>query len=356
MLIATNPLISVTPGLMIWTIVCFLVTLFVLKRFAFGPIQKTIDERRERIRQSLEEADRARDEARKLIEEHRALIRQARQESDEILSEARHVADAQRERVREETEADRQRRLEETKRQIEAETRRALEQIRQEVAELALEAAQKVTAQRARRRRPAAPDRGRDLRARLLRARRSGRDSRRPPHLRRGALRRRQGGGRARGRCATSSPSSSASPGRCRSSHELLRNPQVDPRAKASALDGVLAGSDDLVRNFMRLLAEKGRAGEVDEIAARVRAPGRARAGPARGRAHDRDRALRRRGATAIVGQIEQASGKKVEATRKVDPEPDRRPRPPGRLAASVDASVRGRLERLRHELTTARS
>jgi F-type H+-transporting ATPase subunit b len=145
MLIAANPLISVTPGLMIWTIVCFLVTLFVLKRYAFGPIQKTIDERRERIRQSLEEADRARDEARKLIEEHRALIRQARQESDEILSEARHVADAQRERVREETEADRQRRLEETKRQIEAETRRALEQIRQEVASLALEAAQKVT-------------------------------------------------------------------------------------------------------------------------------------------------------------------------------------------------------------------
>ena len=145
MLVATNPLISVTPGLMIWTIVCFLVTLFVLKRFAFGPIQKTIDERRERIRASLEEADRARDEARKLIEEHRQLIRQARQESDEILSEARHVADAQRERVREETETDRQRRLEETKRQIEAETRRALEQIRQEVAVLALEAAQKVT-------------------------------------------------------------------------------------------------------------------------------------------------------------------------------------------------------------------
>src|SRR6478735_1622004 len=132
MLVATNPLISVTPGLMIWTIVCFLVTLFVLKRFAFGPIQKTIDDRRERIRQSLEEADRARDEARKLIEEHRALIRQARQESDEILSEARHVAD-------------RQRRLEETRRQIDAETRRALEQIRQEVASLALEAAQKVT-------------------------------------------------------------------------------------------------------------------------------------------------------------------------------------------------------------------
>jgi F-type H+-transporting ATPase subunit b len=145
MLVAANPLISVTPGLMIWTIVCFLITLFVLKRYAFGPIQKTIDERRDRIRQSLTEADRARDEARKLIEEHRQLIRQARGEADEILSEARRVADAQRERVKEETEADRQRRLEETRRQIEAETRRGLEQIRREVAELTLEAAAKVT-------------------------------------------------------------------------------------------------------------------------------------------------------------------------------------------------------------------
>ncbi|TML08167.1 MAG: F0F1 ATP synthase subunit B, partial [Actinobacteria bacterium] len=48
MLIASNALIQVTPGLMIWTIVCFLITLYVLKRFAFGPIQKLIDERRER--------------------------------------------------------------------------------------------------------------------------------------------------------------------------------------------------------------------------------------------------------------------------------------------------------------------
>ena len=55
--LATNPLIQVTPGLMIWTIVCFLIALFVLKRYAFGPIQHTIDQRRERIRQSLDEAD-----------------------------------------------------------------------------------------------------------------------------------------------------------------------------------------------------------------------------------------------------------------------------------------------------------
>ena len=141
----SNALIKVTPGLMIWTIVCFFITLFVLKRFAFGPIQKMIDERRERIRQSIEEADRAREESRKLLEEHRSLIGQARTQAEEILGDARKVADAQRERVREETEADRQRRLEDTRRQIEAETRRALEQIRTEVALLTLEATQKVT-------------------------------------------------------------------------------------------------------------------------------------------------------------------------------------------------------------------
>ena len=145
MLVASSGLIKVVPGLMIWTVVCFLLTLFVLKRYAFGPIQHMLDERRDRIRRSIEEAENARTEARKLLEEHRALIGQARGQAEEILAEARRVADSQRQRVKEETEADRQRRLEETKRQIEAETHRALEQIRAEVAELTLVATTKVT-------------------------------------------------------------------------------------------------------------------------------------------------------------------------------------------------------------------
>ena len=144
-MLASNPLISVKPGLMIWTIVCFLVTLFVLKRFAFGPIQKTIDERRERIRQSLDEADNAREEARKLLEEHRKLISGAQTDAEEILSEARRVAEANERRMREELEADRQRRLEETRKQIDAETRRALEAIRAEVVDLSMLAASKIT-------------------------------------------------------------------------------------------------------------------------------------------------------------------------------------------------------------------
>jgi F-type H+-transporting ATPase subunit b len=145
MLLASNPLIQVKPGLMIWTIVCFLISLYVLKRYAFGPMQKLIDERRERIRQALEEADNARSEARSLLEEHRRMIAQAKSEAEEILAETRRVAEINSRRMREETEAERQRRIEETRRQVEAETRRALEQIRQEVADLSLIAAEKVT-------------------------------------------------------------------------------------------------------------------------------------------------------------------------------------------------------------------
>ena len=104
-LVATNPLVQVIPGLMIWTIIAFAITFFVLRRYAFGPIQKLIDERRERIRQSVEEAD----------------------------------------RVREETEEDRQRRLEETRRQIDQATVQALGQIRDEVGKLSLLAAEKIT-------------------------------------------------------------------------------------------------------------------------------------------------------------------------------------------------------------------
>jgi len=145
MLVGANPLIEVVPGLMVWTLVAFVITLYVLKKYAFGPIQKLIDDRRDRIRASIEEADHAREEARSLLEEHRKLIAQAKSEAEEILAETRRAADSQRERMRQETEEDRARRLEETKRQIDQATQQALVQIRREVADLSLLAAEKVT-------------------------------------------------------------------------------------------------------------------------------------------------------------------------------------------------------------------
>jgi len=143
--LASSGLIQVVPGLMIWTLIAFGITFFVLRRFAFGPIQRTIDERRVRIQKAVEEADQARAEARELLEQHRQLIGQAKSEAEGILADARKVADAQIDRVKGEAEADRQRRLEETRRQIEAETKRSLDQIRSEVADLTLEATARVT-------------------------------------------------------------------------------------------------------------------------------------------------------------------------------------------------------------------
>ncbi|HEY9457433.1 MAG TPA: F0F1 ATP synthase subunit B [Gaiella sp.] len=142
--LASSGLIEVVPGLMIWTLIAFGITFFVLRKYAFGPIQKTIDERRDRIRQAVDEADNARNEARELLEQNRAILAQARSESAEILAEARRVSDAQLERAKQEAEVERQRRMEETRRQIEAETARAIGQIRSEVADLTIEATQRV--------------------------------------------------------------------------------------------------------------------------------------------------------------------------------------------------------------------
>ena len=132
MLLGANPLIQVVPGLMVWTLVAFVIMLFVLKRYAFGPVQKMIDERRDHIRASIDEADNAREEAKQLLEEHRQLIAR-REEPRPSRSWPRPARSptTQQEHMRAETEEDRLRRLEETKRQIEQATQQALGEIRE---------------------------------------------------------------------------------------------------------------------------------------------------------------------------------------------------------------------------------
>lgn len=133
----------------------------------------------------------------------------------------------------------------------------------------------------------------------------------------------------------------------------FLRNPQVEPDGKAAVLDEIAANADELVRNFVRLVAEKGRAGELAEIGAELDdlvARAQNRLSVELTTAHE----LSDADATSIVQQIEKASGRSVEATRSVDPS----------LIGGIvlqagshraDGSVRGRLERLRHELATAK-
>jgi F-type H+-transporting ATPase subunit delta len=129
----------------------------------------------------------------------------------------------------------------------------------------------------------------------------------------------------------------------------VLRNPQIEPRTKADLLQELLGGSDELVRNFLRLVAEKGRIGEIEEIAReldRLIAAQERRVKVELTTAYE----LSDDDANDIVRQIEQSTGRTVEATRRVDPSLI------GGLVLRadtlrVDASVRGRLERLRQDL-----
>lgn len=133
----------------------------------------------------------------------------------------------------------------------------------------------------------------------------------------------------------------------------VLRNPQIEPRAKARVLEEILGDADELVRNFLMLTAEKGRIADIDEIARefeRLVAREERRLEVELTTAYELSDAE----AKQILKQIEEASGRKVEATRNVDPDLI------GGLVLQagslrVDASVRGRLERLRRELVTTR-
>ena len=138
-------LISVVPGLMVWTLIAFGLTFLVLRRYAFGPIQKLIDERRDRIREALDEADKARQEARELRELTQSEREEAKAERERIIEDSRRQAQAQLEQSRARADEDLKRRLDENKREIEAENRRMAEQIRRDVVELTLLAAEKVT-------------------------------------------------------------------------------------------------------------------------------------------------------------------------------------------------------------------
>jgi F-type H+-transporting ATPase subunit delta len=132
-----------------------------------------------------------------------------------------------------------------------------------------------------------------------------------------------------------------------------LRNPQLEPSAKVAVLDELLGGAEQLVRNFLRLVAEKGRIGQIEEIARefdRLMAVEERRLNVELTTARELSDAEAR----DLLKQIEEASGRTIEATRRVDPSLI------GGFVLQagsmrVDASVRGRLDGLRHELVKGR-
>jgi F-type H+-transporting ATPase subunit b len=138
-------LVSPGLGLMIWTLVLFLFTMWVLSKFAFPKIQEALDRRAATIAESLDAAERQRKESDELLAEYRGRLAEAREQADDIMARARKAAETA---EAEATVAGREKREElvsQAKRDIEAETRRSLEQIRTEVADLTVLATEKVT-------------------------------------------------------------------------------------------------------------------------------------------------------------------------------------------------------------------
>jgi F-type H+-transporting ATPase subunit b len=138
-------LVSPSLGLMIWTLLVFLFTMWVLSKLAFPRIQEALDKRANAIRESIESAERTRQEADQILAEYRARLKEAREQADEIMARARKAADSAKAQAAEEGKERREELLAAARRDIEAETRRSLERIRKEVADLTVITTEKVT-------------------------------------------------------------------------------------------------------------------------------------------------------------------------------------------------------------------
>jgi F-type H+-transporting ATPase subunit b len=138
-------LVSPGLGLMIWTLLLFLITMWVLSKVAFPKIQEALDKRAKMISESIEDAERRRRESDELLAEYRARLAEAREQADDIMARARKSAETAEAEAAAAGKEKREELVAAAKRDIEAETRRSLDQIRQEVADLTVLATERVT-------------------------------------------------------------------------------------------------------------------------------------------------------------------------------------------------------------------
>jgi F-type H+-transporting ATPase subunit b len=140
-----NFLVTPNVGLMIWTLIAFGITMLILKRLAFPRIGEALDKRANAIRESVEAAERQREEADELLAEYRKRLTEAREQADDIVARARKAAETVKTQAAEEGSAKREELVSAARKDIEIETRRSLERIRKEVADLTVMATEKVT-------------------------------------------------------------------------------------------------------------------------------------------------------------------------------------------------------------------
>lgn len=140
-----NPLVRVVPGLMIWTLLAFGIALLVLRKYAWPQITRVLDQRQHQIEESIDAADRTRREADELLAEYRQRLADARAQADEIVAKAERAGEVAEREGLDAAKVKREELLDQTRSDIEAETRRAIQEIRREVADLTVQATEKVT-------------------------------------------------------------------------------------------------------------------------------------------------------------------------------------------------------------------
>jgi F-type H+-transporting ATPase subunit b len=138
-------LITPDVGLMVWTLLLFGISMYVLRRWAFPRIAEALDKRQHAIEESIDAAERTRVQADRLLEEYRERLREARGQAEAIIDRARAAAEAHERNATTEAKQQREKLMEQTRRDIESETRRAIDQIRREVADLTVMATERVT-------------------------------------------------------------------------------------------------------------------------------------------------------------------------------------------------------------------
>src|SRR3954451_4624020 len=142
---SSNFLVSPDVGLMLWTLLVFLVTLFLLRKYAFPPIKEALEKRQHLIEESIDSAQRTKDEAEEILLEYRERLKEARVQAEEIVARARKAGETTERQSIEDARGAREELMEQTRRDIEAETRRAIQEIRKEVADLTVAAPDLVT-------------------------------------------------------------------------------------------------------------------------------------------------------------------------------------------------------------------
>jgi F-type H+-transporting ATPase subunit b len=138
-------LITPNVGLMIWTLLLFGISMYILWKVAFPRISEALDRRQHAIEESIDHAERVRHEADDLLAEYRERRREARTQAEEILDRARKTGEVTERNAQEQAEKRRDQLMEQTRREIDGETRRAIQEIRREVADLTVSATEKVT-------------------------------------------------------------------------------------------------------------------------------------------------------------------------------------------------------------------